>query len=1002
MDGIYITLPIGRLGNHLIIIANGIYLAKKYNLPLIHLDNLFSFDKWINVSTGKIGNSSMEVINKPEKDINLKTLSGYMTFHISNYLGGGINSYIDYNYYKQIFQYYFPVISRNLLTKINIDSYNYEKTLFTHLRYTDNMKKDSHYKYNIMPVQLYIYMMNRFNFRTLVVVTDNPKNEYLNELEKQLAKLNKNIKLIIKHSRNNIWEDFKILVEAKYLLMDLSTFTWTAHLISMKKQVVFVWEQFFTRFLRAYRNYVDITIFNTDVLRNNYNTFKMVDYIDCGEWHSSKEEHELTFNWPYTKLEWLDPEVMVDVEKIQFINSISDEDKDKIERENKDKEKLQLELQRTKNMENINKICLIGPGIMEIPPKGWGAVEILIWDYYQNLKKLGWDVDIINIPDRNEIINKVNSGGYCFAHLHYDMFYDILDKLNVPHIAITSHYPYIDKLEKHGKDGYSIVFDFLIKQDKYWNFVLAEKDKKIFVQYGASAKNIKLLKNGASETSFKCIKDINNNMISKDMSICLGKITARKRQTFLLDINNNFDSNVNIYFAGNKEDMSFDYGSKYYLGEWKKEQVYEELTKFANLVLLSNGEADPLVVKEALMAGCGVVVSESSSAYLDGNLPWIDIIPNDKENDRSYIRDIIIKNRNSSIKLRKEIREYAENNFGYTKTVKDYSLWLKLNTRKKPMIVLVGTGTSDIPAKGWGAVEGIVWEYYNQLKTLGFDIKIVNRNDGNIAKMVMSVNEYNPDIVHIFYDDRIDMVPQLKCKKIFYTSHWAYLPQLKTNMKYQADRYFNNVFKLALAFSNKVKFLTISQEIADIYASYNVSKDNLVVINNGASSESFSFDSSCVHPDRALYLAKIDYRKRQYLFQGIESIWYAGNIADDRFDKTKNYLGEWSREQVYSHLTDYASVILLSDGEADPLTVKEAFMAGCGVVVSEYSCANLDLTKPWITVIPESKINDIEYIENKVSENMKTSVSMRNEIRKYGLSFSWNKIIYEKYLDLIF
>ena len=27
------------------------------------------------------------------------------------------------------------------------------------------------------------------------------------------------------------------------------------------------------------------------------------------------------------------------------------------------------------------KIALIGPGIMPIPPDGWGAVESLIWDY---------------------------------------------------------------------------------------------------------------------------------------------------------------------------------------------------------------------------------------------------------------------------------------------------------------------------------------------------------------------------------------------------------------------------------------------------------------------------------------------------------------------------------------------------------------------------------------------------------------------------------------------
>ena len=42
------------------------------------------------------------------------------------------------------------------------------------------------------------------------------------------------------------------------------------------------------------------------------------------------------------------------------------------------------------------KIALIGPGIMPIPPKAWGAVEILIWDYYNELTRMGNDVTIIN------------------------------------------------------------------------------------------------------------------------------------------------------------------------------------------------------------------------------------------------------------------------------------------------------------------------------------------------------------------------------------------------------------------------------------------------------------------------------------------------------------------------------------------------------------------------------------------------------------------------------
>ena len=42
------------------------------------------------------------------------------------------------------------------------------------------------------------------------------------------------------------------------------------------------------------------------------------------------------------------------------------------------------------------KVAIVGPGIMPIPPTGWGAVEILIWDQKLALEKLGHEVQIVN------------------------------------------------------------------------------------------------------------------------------------------------------------------------------------------------------------------------------------------------------------------------------------------------------------------------------------------------------------------------------------------------------------------------------------------------------------------------------------------------------------------------------------------------------------------------------------------------------------------------------
>ena len=134
------------------------------------------------------------------------------------------------------------------------------------------------------------------------------------------------------------------------------------------------------------------------------------------------------------------------------------------------------------------KIGLIGPGIINIPPSGWGAVEILIWDYYNELKKNN-DVIIINKLRTNsqeqknvnssyckELINEINESNFDFVHIHYDILFHIIPYLNCKKIGFTSHYPYIDQPEKHKNDGYSQIFNFMINNKKYLNFVLAKKD----------------------------------------------------------------------------------------------------------------------------------------------------------------------------------------------------------------------------------------------------------------------------------------------------------------------------------------------------------------------------------------------------------------------------------------------------------------------------------------------------------------------------------------------
>ena len=85
------------------------------------------------------------------------------------------------------------------------------------------------------------------------------------------------------------------------------------------------------------------------------------------------------------------------------------------------------------------RICIIGPGIMPIPPRGWGAVEILIWDYKETLESFGHDVLIVNTPDPNKIIQETNDYNPDFVHVQYDDFFMVCDSIKCENKAITSH-----------------------------------------------------------------------------------------------------------------------------------------------------------------------------------------------------------------------------------------------------------------------------------------------------------------------------------------------------------------------------------------------------------------------------------------------------------------------------------------------------------------------------------------------------------------------------------
>lgn len=321
-------------------------------------------------------------------------------------------------------------------------------------------------------------------------------------------------------------------------------------------------------------------------------------------------------------------------------------------------------------------------------------------------------------------------------------------------------------------------------------------------------------------------------------------------------------------------------------------------------------------------------------------------------------------------------------------------------------IGLIGPGIMTIPPLNWGAVEILIWDYYNELKKQSNEVIIINKmrnnqkeqeyiNSNYCKELIKEINSNNFDFIHIHYDILFHISDRLTCPNIGLTSHY---PFINNELKMKSDG-FIKIFNFMITNNKHINYVLAQKDIE-----FMVQKDckinSIIKLENGIDSKLFNFILNSKN-NKTIYLGKIDERKCQYKYQLIESIDFIGPINCNKFNrKNPNYLGIWSREQVRYNLTNYANLILLSNGEADPLVVKEALVCGLGVVLNETSSKNLEI-KDFITIIPDSKLNDIEYIKNQIEINRFISLNKRDEIRKYGIEKYDISIICKNYIKTI-
>jgi glycosyltransferase involved in cell wall biosynthesis len=308
------------------------------------------------------------------------------------------------------------------------------------------------------------------------------------------------------------------------------------------------------------------------------------------------------------------------------------------------------------------KIALVATGKVPIPPRDWGAVEGTIWFRKLHLERLGHSVDIMNNPMVHDVVHRLNTGAYDFIHCHTELFVRFFaTHLRRPY-AITSHFGGLHEFVPDGPKYASFNYLFRDTLEAPAHIVLSQRIHDLYTRNGYS-KFMRIMRNAVETDQFRVAARGNGR------AVCVGVVGPRKRQAWLAQT---LRGRVGIDFVGpwNKTEVFEENETAKYIGVWTKDVLYQRLTDYSALVLLSESEAAPKVVLEALAAGLSVVVSEACTANLTDQ-EFITVVPNG-ENRPDVIAQAVQSAIDKNAALRASIRQYALDRFDYGAAVKDY------------------------------------------------------------------------------------------------------------------------------------------------------------------------------------------------------------------------------------------------------------------------------------------------------------------------------------------
>lgn len=256
------------------------------------------------------------------------------------------------------------------------------------------------------------------------------------------------------------------------------------------------------------------------------------------------------------------------------------------------------------------RIAQITPGVIPIPPNGWGAVEKIIWEYTKVLRNLGHHVEIIYTDD-------VKKDEWDIVHVHMANLALILRDRGIPYIfSHHDHHAY-----HFGKDSEV----YKKNKEAIEGSVLSFVHAKYLVEYFGSLPQLRYLGHGANVDDYE-FADRSKEVISGETRLLmmanngLGGNVTYDRKGFIPGIEAARKLNLPITIIcpekGNKELLSAvsPYDKLQVLYDLNYEDTLTEMEKyhiFLNPSMLEAGHPN-LTVTESICRGIPVVGTAES------------------------------------------------------------------------------------------------------------------------------------------------------------------------------------------------------------------------------------------------------------------------------------------------------------------------------------------------------------------------------------------------------